>query len=1386
MVFKHDRWFKTLIIAIVVLCTVAPLSASPAPGADYHEVSSASPIFIRLTAATFDPLQSPLALPEQLSFTPDEAISAGAYIVQFSGPVREEWKQSLAAAGAQLGDYVPDYAFLVYLDAASKANVEGLPFVRWVGAYQPAYKLAADVDYDDTRSYRVMLAPWADVQATRTALNSLNASPRGYSGGFAAVLSGEQLDQVARMPGVVWIEPYHVQRLHNDVGGGTIMGGSTAWASGYTGSGVTVAIADTGLDTANTGTIHQDFSGRVTHISSWPVLYANYGGGCEITNAGADDGAADVKSGHGTHVAGSVAGSGAASGGQFKGLGYEASVTFQAIEQLTQYTAQCGVSGNQGYGLSGIPDDTRTLLNEAYGWGARIHNNSWGGGDYGVYDQQAAYFDDFIYAHQDMAVFVSAGNDGTDADSNGYVDENSISSPASAKNTITVGASENERASGGYSGYNWGDGWPSDYPANPTSGDRISSDREHLAAFSSRGPMNDGRIKPDVVAPGTDIVSVRSSLATGTGWGTYNSYYMYDGGTSMASPLTAGAGAVVRDYYITQGHANPSAALVKATLINTAVDISGYGNAGQEAGLPIPNNHEGWGRVDVGAATTPGSRQFDDNTTGVGTGATQTYHYMASAGKPFKATLVWSDPAATPAANPTLVNNLNLRVTAPDGATTYWGNNFSGGWSQTGGSADAINNVENVYIQSPAAGQWTVEVFGQNVPQGPQQFALLVDGVTTNVYGVTIEPAAAAQAGDASTTVTYTLRVTNTGNTTDTFTLSKSGNAWTTDVPASTGVLAAGAGESVDVVVHIPSTGNASDVATITATSQNDSSKKDSSTLATTRYEYGANLTPGGAVVVVNPGDEVIYSLRLHNIGNVEQTYALTRTGNTWTTTLSPAMVNLLPAGQSALLEATVNVPADAADGDSDTVEVQAARDGHAGVLATSMLKTIAVTQTITRSVDSDPNAPGKSGDPGQGVTYTLHITNTSSITDTLVFSLTSDWEGTVWPAWAVLAAGEGQPVSVAITVPANAVDKDQRIVTLSAFSIINPEVQASAVFTVTASRPLRLVYLPILLKAWPPIPNAPTLNAITPNPSSDGSYTVSWSAGAGPAPTSYDLEENGTVILTNLTGASRSFTSKAVGTYTYRVRGKNNYGPGAWSGAQSVTVQPQLPAVLYSVGDASVLQGIPSVNDGSEGDMWTGYEHSACNIGGFSGINRALVKFDPSSIPAGTQIANATLSLYLVGSCDTGNHSRTFTIYRVSSDWSEGAVTWNSRPGYAEAYGSGTVSSLGWGRYSANVTDLVRGWVNGSFTNYGLMVRSPESSSDARLSFGTRDAGSTYIPYITLTYAGAAASEKPLAIETNPTLASCESIIKGWPDLPLVTDGEGFRVAGTPLCTPH
>ena len=365
------------------------------------------------------------------------------------------------------------------------------------------------------------------------------------------------------------------------------------------------------------------------------------------------------------------------------------------------------------------------------------------------------------------------------------IDNDSIGSPGTAKNVITVGASENQRTdnypcdtglayttcasqSGANNIATYGASWPSDYPANPINSDPAAGNSNQMAAFSSRGPTDDGRIKPDVVAPGTWILSTYSDLYQQgydaspnpqnsayqyDGWGfPYNSYYKYMGGTSMSNPLTAGGAAVVKDYYSKAYGINATAALVKATIINSAVDILDENNDGaNDNDFPIPNNNEGWGRVNLDAATD-GTIAYVDEATGLSTGGNATFQ-VTTTGGPLKVTVVWTDYPSTDTATVNLVNDLDLTVSGPSG--TFRGNVFSGGWSATGGSADRRNNVENVYIQTPAAGTYTVTVNGYNIPNGPQKFALAVDGGTLGT-GPTPTPG-------PTNTPTNTPTATNTG-----------------------------------------------------------------------------------------------------------------------------------------------------------------------------------------------------------------------------------------------------------------------------------------------------------------------------------------------------------------------------------------------------------------------------------------------------------------------------------------------------------------------------------------------------------------------------------------------------------------------------------------------
>jgi hypothetical protein len=720
---------------------------------------------IRLKAATFAPArgQRP-AIPAALTISDYAAGEQGYYLVQFRGPIRQAWKDRVTALGGELLSYVPENTFKVRMTPELAARVQRLRDVAWVGPFQPAFKFDPDQIESGQALYRVKIERGVNGAIARAGVVAAGVQILDGPGSTLLIVADSaQVESVARVLDVAWIEPYVIPETHNEYSGGTIISAGVANARGYDGSTQIAAVADTGLGGGTPATAHRDLpASRVVAVNNWPGA----AGGC--FESVVDDGAIDVGSGHGTHVAGSVL-SGGDPGGFGQGVAPAARLVFQATENYATVTFICTLLGglSNGYYLTGLPDDLNALFQQAYDQGARVHANSWGANVDGDYNANSAETDQFIWNNPDMAITTSAGNDGADANNDGLVDNDSTGSPATAKNVLTVGASENDRAGNwqcdlnltytsrdayqegqtcqsmngqnilGTAGQRWG------FTTEPLNSDVTAGNVEQMAPFSSRGPTDDGRIKPDIVAPGAwvlstysdqyqegygDPVNPRNNAYQSDGWGMpRNSYYKYFGGTSMSNPIAAGGAVVLRDFYQKTDSHNASAALVKATLVNSAVDLLDENNDGaNDNDFPIPNSHEGWGIIDLDNATD-GTAQYVDNSGGLSTGASASYQYNVSAGAPLKVSLVWSDYPSTESAAKNLVNDLNLVVTTPGGAT-YRGNVFSGGWSQTGGSADDTNNVENVYIQSPAAGVWTVQVSAANVPNGPQPFALVVDG----------------------------------------------------------------------------------------------------------------------------------------------------------------------------------------------------------------------------------------------------------------------------------------------------------------------------------------------------------------------------------------------------------------------------------------------------------------------------------------------------------------------------------------------------------------------------------------------------------------------------------------------------------------------------------
>ncbi|HEX6383611.1 MAG TPA: S8 family serine peptidase [Anaerolineae bacterium] len=706
------------VIALTVLIS-ATINASP------RTTTPPNPQ-LRLHRATFDAMVA-----QGRALTPElTAPAPGAYaIIQLRGPVTAADRAALEETGVTLLEYLPDYAYLVrgtadQLDAAATLPpvYARVPFTI-ADKLAPALLRALQRGQDDLGPVRITGWPGNQGTLVRDLGTVAVTSPTTADASLLLAL--------ANLESVRWIEPAGRPHLLNDRAR-SIMSVDSIWQDhSLFGSGQIIAIADSGLDTGNTATLSPDFAGRLV-----------------ATHALAPEGHWDDNHGHGTHVAGSAVGAGVQSGaepaqhqyaGSFAGIAPEAGLVIQAFEVL------------QDGSVVGLDPDYSKLFEQAYLDGARLHSNSWGDltgpiedaeTAFGGYPYGAQRTDQFLWDHPDMAIFAAAGNSGVDGtpgvfgfclDGDGVIDLDSLLSPATAKNVITVGASESDRSEGGLGNVPWL-AVGTCFWSEPIATDVLANNASGMAAFSSRGPADDGRLKPDLVAPGTNIVSNRSHTAGATAlWGAHesNADYVYSGGTSMATPLAAGMGVLVREWLATQGLANPSAAAVKATLLNTTRDIAPgqYGTgATQEIPSHYPNPVAGWGRADLSFvnAPEPYTLWVDDHMTGVTTGQSINYAghesrplEVVSSDEPLRIMLAWTDPPASLSAAAQLVNDLDLVLTGPDG-TIYYGNGVSGG--------DRTNNVEGIILNNPPVGQYQVQVHAFNVPVPSQPYALVVAG----------------------------------------------------------------------------------------------------------------------------------------------------------------------------------------------------------------------------------------------------------------------------------------------------------------------------------------------------------------------------------------------------------------------------------------------------------------------------------------------------------------------------------------------------------------------------------------------------------------------------------------------------------------------------------
>ncbi|MDC3291164.1 S8 family serine peptidase [Euryarchaeota archaeon] len=585
-------------------------------------------------------------------------------------------------------DYIPDDSYLVRLPADSSAALSAIeelsshPSIRAVVVQHPGWRVNSDLMQISLDAFSGIPVPAIDVDVTPAGDLSIEQIE-----GLQEHLSSTGAEEVrcdAWLCQVKGIDPVWMTVLANDgrilftePSSNLVLANDYArniaridevvnnHNSGLDGTGEVAAISDSGLDSD-----HGDFTGRLL------TIYNNFG---------PDNSGADMNSGHGTHVAGIMLGDGS---GDSTYQGMAPATTFQF------YQLEHDQSGNLARWGS-LYDMFRHSRQQSAG----VHSNSWGAENMGgQYTSDSRSADAFMDDYGDYTVLFAAGNDGASG-------QTTVSPPSTAKNVLTVGAS--------------------------TTGRPFTASVGQVASFSSQGNTLDGRIKPDIVAPGVQICSARAEEAqypagascSNARHGNNDPMYMKADGTSAATPVTAGAAVLVRQFLRDHMNVNqPRSDLIRAILINGAKDL---GSA------DIPNSDEGWGQLDLQRSIYPTSgilalNTFFDQNQSLTPGYSYLYTYGIDGGYGFSVTLVWNDREGSSSASqssPRLVNNLNLLVTAPDG-TSYKGNVFSNGFSTTGGAYDALNNVERVKVGSTQSGNWTIQV--SNSGGNSQNYAIVI------------------------------------------------------------------------------------------------------------------------------------------------------------------------------------------------------------------------------------------------------------------------------------------------------------------------------------------------------------------------------------------------------------------------------------------------------------------------------------------------------------------------------------------------------------------------------------------------------------------------------------------------------------------------------------
>jgi len=600
----------------------------------------------------------------------------GRVVVRLREPVTPAAREQLASMGLHLLAYLKDNTYFARVDA--DVDAKGLVHPGGVvgsAAIKTSWKVHPDLangapawlprtgDADPMVPLYVVLH--RDVEAGVAGAKVVEGHAGVVQGVSAAVnmvvahVPASRVLALAQEESVQWIEPAMAALQEMNAENRALTQADAAQASPYSlnGEGVSILVFDGGSVRAS----HQDFGGRVTVIDTSGM------------------------SGHATHVAGTVGGSGAASGGANRGM----------APGVTLLSAGVNIAGVSGW-LYTNPCDIEADYGIAWTQGADLATNSIGtntaanGFDcewHGNYGQCMAVIDAIVRGSvvtggEPFRVTWAAGNErGNGRCGTGYA---TTAPPAGAKNHLCIGS--------------------------------VNSNSDAVSSFSSWGPTDDGRLKPDFSAPGCQS---GGDGGVTSAYSTDDTAYASLCGTSMATPTVAGCAALMmQDFRASNpGDADPRNSTLKVLFAQSAQD---RGNVG-------PDYQYGYGSMRVRDAIDL-MRTGNWVESSVLQGIDEYYEVVVPAGQSELAlTLAWDDFPGTGNVIPALVNDLDLEVYAPNGDRAWvWTLNPADPAApavRTG--PNRLDNIEQVRVSNPAPGTWRVRVRAWDVPEGPQPFSLV-------------------------------------------------------------------------------------------------------------------------------------------------------------------------------------------------------------------------------------------------------------------------------------------------------------------------------------------------------------------------------------------------------------------------------------------------------------------------------------------------------------------------------------------------------------------------------------------------------------------------------------------------------------------------------------